>query len=100
MTPYETVVEFIKSLTWPTVVLGFLGVSGSISALGWKLRGGANRLQSTENYVEQMATNDFPHTFHTLLNIDKNIAKFTGGTEVNFTELEAALAAKRAARKK
>ena len=53
------------------------------------------RLITTENYVEQVATNDLPHIGHTLLNIDKNIAKFTNSDKVDFTELERILAAKK-----
>lgn len=95
-TPLQTIVQYVQNVTWQQVSLWMLGLLGVVMAGTWKASRIANNLQdraqTAEKYVKQMATNDLPHTFHVLLNIDKNIAKMTGGSEVDFTELEIKLA--------
>lgn len=95
MTPFDAISKIAQDITWGQVCATILPfVSGAIAVAVW-----FRRIHKSLDYVEQMATNDFPHTFHTLLNIDKNIAKMTGGDVVNFTELELELAKKRLLKK-
>jgi hypothetical protein len=91
MTPLDSLAHALENITWgqvwSAVGASFLFCVGA----AWRLSKNAGSLKETQNYVEKMATNDFPHMFHTLVNIDKNIAKSTGGDPVSFTELDAQL---------
>ncbi len=80
-TPFEWVSQHIQLVGWPLVVLA-----------AWKVRGIAakwnNRIVAAEHHITKMATNEMPHMQRALMNIDKNIAKMSGGDEADFSDLE------------
>jgi hypothetical protein len=94
-TPLDAIVHAVQNITWGEIwsALGatFLFVVGAT----WRIAAKSARLDDTQDYVEQMATNDLPHSFHVLLNMDKNIAKMSGGDTVDFKELDAKLKGKK-----
>lgn len=90
-TPFETIVSSVQAVSWTSVVVFLVGLLSVVASMAWQARGIIARITKAETHVEKMATNDLPHTFHVLLNIDKNIAKLCNGDTADFTELDAQL---------
>lgn len=88
-TPFDALVHAVQNISWGQVWYGIGASFVFLLGLTWRLAKRASRLDSTQDQVQKMATNDFPHMFHTMVNMDKNIAKMSGGDPVDFTEMDA-----------
>lgn len=95
-TPVDIIANGIKSIGWGTVAALASGAVTGALALGWKIHEYAMRWTIVEGYIAKVSTNDVPHIFHTLINVDKNIAKMSGGDKVDFTELNVQIATDKA----
>ncbi len=89
VTPFDAVVGYVRNITWAEIVGWIFGLVGLVIPMAIKAGKAISDIVQMQKNVTKMATNDLPHMFHTLLNMDKNIAKMTGGDAVDFTELDA-----------
>lgn len=88
-TPFEAIIHAIQNISWAQLWAAAGSAFVFIIGATWRIASKSKRLDQSQDYVEKMATNDFPHMFHTLVNMDKNIAKMSGGDPVSFSELDA-----------
>lgn len=84
MTPLEALEKGLNNVTWAQVWAGVVFVLLNIGAASVAVYRAAKQATGARDYIEKMATNDLPHTFRALVNIDANIAKLSGGNPVNW----------------
>ena len=94
-TPFRVLVNLVENVSWREVAGIAIALAGMVSVASVQAYRFFFGISVTENHVEVLATNCIPHIRATLANIDKNIAKMSGGEPVDFTALDEALEAKK-----
>lgn len=84
MTPVETLAKVVNDITWGQVWAVVVFVFLNIGVASVAIYRATKQATGARDYIEKMATNDLPHTFRALVNMDKNIAKLSGGESVDW----------------
>jgi hypothetical protein len=94
-TPFRVLVNLVENVSWREVAGIAIALAGMVSVASVQAYRFFFGISVTENHVEVLATNCIPHIRATLANIDKNIAKMSGGEIVDNTALDQSLEARK-----